>query len=103
MGRLEKEIKALVAELKKSKRKKKGKKGKKTGKGKKSLADYAKEQMLTNLYQKSLGGGGGAPPIIPRPTVNLDTENVKTELNQLKERVKSDKGKVDEEVAFEIT
>ena len=97
MGKLEKEIKALVAELKKSKRKKKGKKTKKTGKGKKTLADFAKEQMLTNLYQKSLGGGG-APPIVPRPTVSLDTENVKSELNQLKEKVKSEKGKMDEEV-----
>lgn len=98
MGRLDKQIKALVAELKKSKRKKqKGKKkAKKQGKPKKTLAEYAKEKMLMDMLTKQSGGGGGGGA--PLRVANYDTEVVKKELADLKEKAKDEKSKVNEEV-----
>ena len=99
MGKLENQIKFLVAELKKSKKKKAKKKAKtrsKPRKTKTSLAEYAKNKMMLDMLTKSqLGGaGGGIQPL----KVNYDTETVKKELSDLKEKMRDEKTKVSDEV-----
>jgi hypothetical protein len=84
---LNKEMKKVLEFISKKLAKKQKKKAKKVKRAKKgaSLAEYAKNKMLLDMQSK-MATGGGAP--ITKLTANLDTESMKRDTQELKEKNK---------------
>jgi hypothetical protein len=86
---LNKEMKKVLEFISKKLAKKQKKKVKKAKKAKQakgvSLAEYAKNKMLLDMQSK-MATGGGAP--ITKLTANLDTESMKRDMQELKEKNK---------------
>ena len=89
---LKKVLTFVAGKMVKKLKKKKAKKAKKPN-PKKSLAQYAKDKLLYDLQAKlGMGGiGGGSLGLPLRPVVNLDTELVKKDIQELKESQKQNK------------
>lgn len=86
---LKKELKKVLDFISKKlakKQKKKAKKAKKAKRAKVSLAEYAKNKMLLDMQSKMASGGSGAP--LTKLTANLDTESMKRDMQELKEKNK---------------